>query len=215
MNEKIKSIYGVFINKHTERKLVFYPCPKNANTSAKLFFLKHLGIANKFIFIGDKIPLYKQTKKDFKGKMNLIDFLPAKQPFSKLDAEVKCCIIRDPLDRFISSYKNRILYHKDIKFKNHSVDMILKKLEIGLFENKHFLPQHFFLGDDLSYYSFYTDITNIKVFEDKVNEFFGNKINFPEMQTGGKDFDVRLNNIQIERIRTIYAKDFEIFNQNF
>ena len=63
INEEHKSTYGVFINKRTEEKLAFYPCPKNANTSAKLFFLCHLGIENKFIFIGDKVPLYKQTEK--------------------------------------------------------------------------------------------------------------------------------------------------------
>ena len=49
-------------NKKNGKKLVYYPCPKNAHTSAMLFFVKHLGLESKFVFIGDKIPKYKQKK---------------------------------------------------------------------------------------------------------------------------------------------------------
>ncbi len=211
INEKHKSIYGIFTNKRTKKKLAFYPCPKNANTSAKLFFLKHLGIENEFIFIGDTIPSYKQTNNDLKGKKNLINFLPLQQPFTKMNIDIKCCLIRNPVDRFVSSYKNRILFHKDKGYKNHSINMILDKLEAGLFENKHFLPQSFFLGDDLNYFTFYANVKNIKFFKDKINDFFGRRIEFPKLQTGGKEFDVNLNNSQLNRISKIYAKDFELF----
>ena len=209
-NEKQKSIYGIFSNKKTDEKLAFYPCPKNANTSAKLFFLKHLGIENRFIFLGDKLPLYKQTEKNLNGKINLVNFLPTKQKFLKLDVDVKCCIIRNPLDRFISSYKNRILYHKDVKFKNYSIDMILDKLENGLFENKHFLPQNFFLGDDLNYYNFYANVNNIKVFENKVNEFFRKKIKFTKIQIGGNHLKINISTVQEKRIKKIYEIDYDL-----
>ena len=211
INKKRKSIYGIFINKRTKKKLAFYPCPKNANTSAKLFFLRHLGIENEFIFIGDNIPLYQQNENDFNGKKNIVIFLPSKQPFLKVDVDIKCCITRNPIDRFISSYKNRILFHRDVGFNDHSVDMILDKLQVGLFENKHFLPQSFFLGEDLDYYSFYADVKNVKFFKDKVNEFFEKKIEFPVLQTRGKEFDVKLTNSQIDRISKIYEKDFKLF----
>ena len=97
------------------------------------------------------------------GKNNLIHFLPTKQKFIKINADIKCCLIRNPIERFISSYKNRILYHKDTKFYNHSIDMILDKLEAGFFENLHFLPQNFFLGDNLNYFQIYADIKNIQL----------------------------------------------------
>ena len=77
-----------------------------------------------------------QKEIDFNKKKNLVNFLPCKQPFSKVDVDLKCCIIRNPIDRFISSYKNRILFHKDINFIDHSIDMVLDKLESNLFENK-------------------------------------------------------------------------------
>lgn len=211
INKKDTSYYGIFFNKKTNKTIVYYPCPKNANTSTKLFFLRHIEAADQFVFIGDKIPFYKQTEKDYNGKKNLVKFLPTKQPFSKIDVDIKCCIIRNPIDRFISSFKNRILFHRDVEFKNHSIDMILDKLEDGLFENRHFLPQNFFLGDDLNYYSFYADIKKINFFKEQVNEFFGKKIEFPKVQTGGKEFDIQLNNTQLNRVNKIYEKDFEVF----
>tara|TARA_B100001245_G_C22805789_1_gene388239 strand:- start:42 stop:692 length:651 start_codon:yes stop_codon:yes gene_type:complete len=210
-NKNNQSVYGVFRNKNTNKTIVYYPCPKNANTSAKSFFLKHLGIENNFKFVGDKIPKYKQNIKDFDGKNNLIHFLPTKQKFIKINADIKCCLIRNPIERFISSYKNRILYHKDIKFYDHSIDMILDKLEAGLFENLHFLPQNFFLGDNLNYFQIYADVKNIQLFQDQVNDFFGEIIDFPKLQTKGSEFKIKLNNTQLNRVKKIYTKDFEIF----
>ena len=49
MNEK-NSQYAIFTNKNTKRKLVYYPVAKNANSSAKLFLLKHIKADDKFFF---------------------------------------------------------------------------------------------------------------------------------------------------------------------
>ncbi len=212
----MNSTYGVFTNKNTRKTLVYYPCPKNANSSAKLFFLKHLGLESKFIFIGDKIPLFEQKKSDFKGYNNLVNFIPTKQFFTEIKADYKCCIIRDPLKRFLSAYKNRILFHKDLQFRNYSIDMILEKLENSLFENKHFLPQSYFLGNSLNYFSFYADTKNISKFEEKVNEFFEKKVSFPKIQTQGSDKNIELNINQISRVRQIYKNDYKLLSsQNF
>ena len=44
------SKYAVFTNKTSNKKLIYYPCPKNANTSAKMFFAKHLNVDKDFLF---------------------------------------------------------------------------------------------------------------------------------------------------------------------
>ena len=202
------SSYGFFENKEKTKKLVFYPCPKNANSSAKMFFAKHLNIDQNFIFVGDKIPRFLQKSKDYNNKKNIVNFLPTKQPFTEVTADVKCCIVRDPIKRFVSAYKNRILYHQDKEFNNYSVDMVIEKLENNLFNNKHFLPQTYFLGENIKYYTFYADVNNIKLFEEKVNDFFNKKVSFPKIQTGGNEYDFGLKNSQIEKIKNIYIKDF-------
>lgn len=207
------STYTVFHNPLINKRLIYYPCPKNANTSAKLFFAKHGKVDEKYLFLGDRLPENNQKNEDYKGKKNLISFILSKQPFEKRDVDLKCCIVRDPVKRFLSAYKNRILYHCDIDFNSHSIDMILEKLENNNFENSHFLPQTYFLGDNLEYYSFWSTTENTNLFEQKVNDFFGKKINFPRIQTGGKDISVELTNFQINRIKKIYSKDYLLINK--
>ena len=207
---------GFFTNERTNKTLIYYPVAKNANSSAKLFLLEHLGLKNKFYFIEDEIPRYKHTKKiydHYKGKMNLIDFLPPYFPFKKVDTDEKCCLVRDPIKRFISCYKNRILFHKDHNFLNHSVDMIIEKLENNMFENRHFLPQNYWLGKDLKYFSIVANTSNINNFVDGINNFFQKKIDFPKIQTSGKKFKISLNLSQIEKLKKIYSDDYDLIGE--
>ena len=204
------SKYAIFYNKDNQ-SLVYYSCPKNANTSAKLFFAKHTDNENNFVFLSDKIPKYLQPKK-IKGIGNLENFIPNYQPFAKVKADFKCCIIRDPIERFVSCYKNRILFHKDKAFNNYTIDEILVNLLKNNFDNRHFLPQVYFLGNDLNYYSFYSDMNNIKYFENNVNKFFGKNFMFSKLQTGGNKIDISLTVKQIDLIKKIYSKDYKLYN---
>jgi len=212
MNKNNESYYAIFENKTSGKKLIYYPCPKNANTSAKLFFAKHVGIEDKFIFLSDKIPQYKQSRHMFQKekKINIVSFLPSKQEFKKVLADERCCLVRNPIKRFISAYNNRIIYHKDKQFYNHSVDMVIEKLENNLFENTHFLPQTYFLGSDLKYFTIVGNTENIFEFEKKVNSFFDKKIKFPQIQIGGNKFNLNLDKSQLDKIKKIYTRDFNL-----
>ena len=77
------------------------------------------------------------------------------------------------------------------------------------------MPQHYYLGNDLSYYNFCENIHKIKKFEKYINNFFGNNIFFPKLQTGGSKKKIELNLSQIEKIKYIYKKDFYIFKKHF
>ena len=73
------SQYAIFTNKNTKRKLVYYPVAKNANSSAKLFLLKHIKADDKFFFLSDKVPEYllktEKKYKDLDWRYNLVNFL--------------------------------------------------------------------------------------------------------------------------------------------
>lgn len=132
-----RSYYARFTNR-IGRNLVFYLCPKNANTSIKSLFVSHLNLGSQFIFLGDHTPKYMLKAEDFHNKNNLVDFMPAKQPFAPLASDIvdiKACIIRDPLERFISAYSNRILWHKDQVI---SIDQMLEELLASKCSNDHF-----------------------------------------------------------------------------
>ena len=212
MNKEIT--YAVFQNKKTGKKLVYYPVAKNANSSAKLFFLKHLKIDKNYYFLADKVPEYKLNSdlkyKNLDKKYNLVNFLPSYNPFKKIDVDEKCCIVRNPIKRFISAYKNRILYHKDAGFQNLNIDEIIEKLENNLFDNRHFLPQSYWLGNDLKYFTIVANISNMETFINGVNNFFQNKVDFPRIQTGGTEEKIDLTNSQITKLKKIYSSDYDL-----
>ncbi len=212
MNKEIT--YAVFQNKKTGKKLVYYPVAKNANSSAKLFFLKHLKIDKNYYFLADKVPEYRLNSdlkyKNLDKKYNLVNFLPSYNPFKKIDVDEKCCIVRNPIKRFISAYKNRILFHKDTGFQNLNIDEIIEKLENNLYDNRHFLPQSYWLGNDLKYFTIVANISNMETFINGVNNFFQNKVEFPRIQTGGTDANINLKTNQIIKLKKIYSDDYDL-----
>ena len=212
MNKKIT--YAIFQNRNTGRKLVYYPVAKNANSSAKLFFLKHLKIDKNYYFLSDKVPEYKINEeskyKNLDKKYNLVNFLPSYTPFEKIDVDEKCCIIRNPIKRFISAYKNRVLFHKDFGFRNLNINEIIEKLENNSFDNRHFLPQSYWLGSDLRYFTIVSNISNMETFINGVNNFFQNKVEFPRIQTGGADENITLTDSQIIKLKKIYSSDYAL-----
>ena len=212
MNKQIT--YAIFQNKNTGRKLVYYPVAKNANSSAKLFFLKHLKIDKNYYFLSDKVPEYKVNEdskyKNLDKKYNLVNFLPSYTPFEKINVDEKCCIIRNPIKRFISAYKNRVLFHKDFGFRNLNINEIIEKLENNSFDNRHFLPQSYWLGSDLRYFTIVSNVSNMATFINGVNNFFQNKVEFPRIQTGGADENITLTDSQIIKLKKIYSSDYAL-----
>ena len=212
MNKKIT--YAIFQNRNTGKKLVYYPVAKNANSSAKLFFLKHLKIDKNYYFLSDKVPEYKVNEdskyKNLDKKYNLVNFLPSYTPFQKMDVDEKCCIVRDPLKRFISAYKNRVLFHRDFGFRNLNINEIIEKIENNSFDNRHFLPQTYWLGNNLKYFTIVSNISNIEIFINGVNNFFQNKVEFPRIQTGSTVENIELNNNQITKLKKIYSSDYDL-----
>ena len=85
------------------------------------------------------------------------------------------------------------MFHKDKEFFDHSLNLVIDKLENKIFENKHFLPQNYWLGDDLNFFNIVGDVSNINKFVLEINNFFNKKVDFPKIQTGGKEFNISLS----------------------
>ena len=117
----IMSNYAIFTN--IEKTLVFYPVPKNANSSAKYFLIKQCGLEDKFKTPKDlnnakQMLSYNNLSDDDKNKPTISSFIPSKQRFAKVDADFRACILREPINRFISAYTNRVLIEKILDFLN-------------------------------------------------------------------------------------------------
>ena len=204
------SIYAFFSN-NLNQKLVFYPIPKNANTSAKYFFIKHCGLENQF---NTPIDLNnKNQNQEIDNKKSIASFIPSKQKFESVKADFKACILREPIKRFISAYANRVLYRKDPGFFEHSVDMVLEKLENKQFDNKHFLPQSFFIGRNIDYFDICCCTNTLNIFEKAINSFFNREIKFPKVKSNSSHISLELTKKQIIRLNYIYNDDIVLFEK--
>lgn len=203
------STYPVFTNKKG-RTLVFYPVPKNANTSAKYFLVKHLGKVDEYRKPFDLNNQF-EIHIDNLSKPKVTDLLPSKQKFDTCKADEKAVILREPIDRFKSAYANKVVF-KNKSYKNHSVEQVIEKLEQGKFEDKHFLPQTYFIGEDLNYFTIIATTQDLKPFEDGLNKFFDKTIQFPKVRSGSSQIEVEITSSQKDRLYNIYKKDLELYN---
>ena len=207
----------VFKNKNLET-LFFYPVPKNANTTAKALFASIIGVEDKFAY-RENIPKHKRPSETHLMKLgakpSITGFFMNYEKFAKVNVDFKICIIRNPLERFISAYENRVLFHKDRGFFELSIDQVLDELILGNFENKHFLPQCYFLGEDIHYFTHVYKINEIHLFYDTLLNYFNvkNKIIIPHLQTG-RSTKITLTKAQMDKVKNIYIKDY-ILLDNF
>ena len=206
--------YRIF-EREDGKKLMFLPVPKNANSSFKALLADYAGVLGSYEFLDDDAPMInlkpsmKSSEKDW-----LWDFLPSKRPFVEIDKSLidfRLAVVRDPYSRFFSAYKNRILWHQDAAFRGFSVEMVIAELENGNFENKHFLPQTFFLGNDPTYFTHLAIAPDFAPVLGAMERFFGYAKPLPELQVkhGIPKQKVERTGEIDERLRAIYASDFD------
>ena len=217
--KELVSAYRVF-KKNDGSNLVFYPVPKNANSSFKKLFVELLEIDEKFIFLDDEVPMIKkhQYDKNIDNKNWLWSFLPPKPKFVELPDTlnaIKLAIVRDPIDRFLSAYNNRILWHQDNDFQNLSIKGVISNLKKKNFKNLHFLPQTFFLGNNPNYFTKISIMPSIKGITDEICNFFEKKISLKQIQTNHGSNPVLREELEdyIDDLKIIYKEDYEFINQ--
>lgn len=199
----------------------FYNVPKNAGTTIRMW-IKYNEDRNA---LGDLEELtgYYHLAPFGAPKGWIRNILGPKRFFQRSDdVNLRWCVKRDPLARFVSAYRDKILNEK---MANWTVEETIELLESGRMQKMaegdtnlnqlaaHFVPQHIWLGSDTAYYSHIFDISEmeaVKRFCEKV--VF--KRPLPDLharnQSKSKTQSVTLLDKQILRIRSVFAKDYEI-----
>ena len=199
-NKTVVSAYRLF-QRPDGKNLVFYPVPKNANSSFKKLFVELLSIEKDYLFLDDDIPMHQKKLYQLNSNKNswLWSFLPPKPRFtiipSSLNA-IKVAVIRDPIERFLSAYNNRLRWHKDIDFYNLSIKDVIKKLKENSFDNQHFLPQTFFLGNNPNYFNYISKMPSIDGLVDYINQFFGKNLKIKKLQTNHGENPMTLEEVK-------------------
>ena len=180
-----------------KNKIIQYsPTPKCACTSTKVMI--HKGIKGAIDY-EDRIHNRSRTFPLKENKM----------------ADIKFCILRDPVDRFISSYTNRVCRHEDIDFVglDEFIDKFYDKYyRLNKNMHHHFRPQVDFVGHDPSYYDkifFMDEMPSVCEF---LIELFDKPIKLENLQAVGAEKPIPTES-QIDFIKSFYEDDYKFLEQ--
>lgn len=207
--------------------LLFYDVPKNASTTIKKLFIDHLGLTKDFDFYGeqyidnstgDRVDNIDKSKEYKEKKGNKKDFHDFAQNMAFYDPKYnhkynRLCVVRDPLERFVSCYNHLALVNKEIDFTPEEIlDQVINDKSC----NNHFLPQTVFLGTNDRYYDKIYNVDQISALEKDLNSFFGKEVRAHHFQTSGSsvEFPVEVGAIE-EKLREAYKEDYKVYGKYF
>ena len=196
---------------------VYFPGPKLAATSMKLALLRH---NRPFVYL---YRILQSQSADEMAHHGTYWTMPFEMVPESLKSGRAFCIVRDPIDRFVSAYRNRILFWRDVEQApdlagipvappiNEFVERIAE-----YFSNRHirhhFAPMTEFYGHNADFFDRLFHIEEIN----RIPAYLGLKLKIPTEQTGGPRMsraDLSSNSI---RIRTdLYDADYSAFGRFF
>ncbi|WP_299411958.1 sulfotransferase family 2 domain-containing protein [Acaryochloris sp. IP29b_bin.148] len=203
-------------------KIAYWPVPKNACTSLKYAFYA-LRTGQEFI------PL----KVGHRYVYHIHRIFPSR-PFKAIALAsdwIKLAIVRDPLDRLVSSYCNRVMYHSDLA--RYQLQLQAKNLKrcpsfpefvenldtyrsISKSIQYHTDPQVRFLGDDPSYFDI---VISVKELQNLPNRLGLTLLSLPQKQDGGREYkDAAIGSIDSTlkaKILSDYREDYDVFGKFF
>jgi len=171
-------------------------------------------------------------------KKNYIhDFYPsiafAKQPQDLIQQLHRFCIVRDPVERIISCYNNRVVRYKvlskdllsqaEIKAPaNPDLDQFINYLDqyknIGDIKHHTHSLTHF-LGNNSDFYHEIFNLRNLKRAEETLKKHFpSNKFDMPHLQQTQNESQISRENASKKMIRTIenlYEDDYSVYGKFF
>ena len=179
------------------KKVAYYPIPKCGCTSVKamIFYTNYGRLPN--------------------DKENVHINYPTIEGFIRQDlADYRFCLVRDPVERFISGYSNRVLHHGDIPFVEFDdfVNNFPKFYEVPAIRH-HFRPQVDFIGRVPRYYTNIFMVHEMKKVSDFLSQIAGRPIPTPHRQTGGASMKPTPTKKQIENIEKIYMHDYKFLKE--
>ena len=202
-----------------KHKVLFMPIPKSGCTTTKrLLWYMDSG----FIPKGDIHNAH--VTKEFNNLSVLINN-------AELDDYYKFCVVRDPVNRLISAYNHRVLVLGEIKnsqkvnnttglpneptFKQFVRRLGEYKKKVPVI-NHHVLPMHEFIGEDPNFYYKIYKLSNINselipLLEKKCGHDLKLDMTINKSPHVVKRED--LSKELIDKIKTIYQKDYDIYGK--
>lgn len=204
------------------QKIAYWPVPKNACTSLKYAFYA-LRTGQNFV------PLKVGSRYVY----HIHRIFPSR-PFQALALAsdwIKFAVVRDPLERLVSSYCNRVLYHSDLArhtlqlqargLKLHpSFQEFVQHLDAYRAVSKsiryHTDSQVTFLGDDPSYFDVLISVQDLPNLPSQLGI---ETLTLPRKQDGGQEYKETvfssIDAVLKDKILSDYRQDYEVFGLFF
>ena len=201
--------------------LAIYTSPKVLSTSLKYlaFELENGRPFDDFVIAGRQVRVHQ--------------FYPAKpfEPVSKSEYPHTIAFVRDPVNRFVSMFRNRVA-----RKHPQSADLWRKAVSQGLPEDPsfdefvarfddyesminevrhHAAPQVEYLGSDASIYNKVFTDKSVSEFEILIEELTGKSFRLPWKQRSGPNIPVSLSKGNLAWIDRHYREDYEAFGSYF
>jgi len=209
--------------------------PKVGSTSIFLWFYKLLYGAD---YHNPKKPVHSFFTYPPKGIIEIESV--NLENFKKPDGYFVFTITRDSVERLVSAWRNRVMYHYELsynpplskkldKFKlraNPTLNYFVRNLEIYREISKsikhHTDPMVYFLGYNPSIYDKIYDIKEISQLEVDLRRFWENKgisvpqFNIPHAQTGGPKIHIgHLSEESLKKLIEFYQDDYKVFSHKY
>lgn len=200
-----------------ERKFIVYESPKTGGTTLRSWI--NYAATGELMISGTK-EYYHESPNVYSL---LDDYGYDYSEFKSFDGYETLCIKRDPVNRFISCYTDKIL--REGQIQNCDLDNFIDNFDEILKEHPfmhpslkgknigflwyHFVPQTYHIGDKKEYYDYVIDTNEITT---KLKPFLEEKwdIKLPNIHTRKQDIvKISLSKYQIEKVKEIYKSDYE------
>lgn len=204
-----------------DHKLFYAAVPKVACTSIKYMFFE----------FENGVPF---TKFKVNGKVRHIhtaaypSLLREKFPEARIAGFHRVAVLRDPVERLLSAYGNRILKHRTLSRKKTALpdglpadpdlDAFVDNLEAYARHSPiirhHILPMVDFLGNDPGYFVRLYPMQDLDRFVQDMSERLGTDLHLGRHQSGGPRLGTdRLSSARIAKLRDIYREDYRAFGR--
>lgn len=154
-------------------------------------------------------------------------------PHRRIAEHRRLAVLRDPVQRVLSCYSNRVLYHGKLSVKALGPALARAGLapapDLGEFVDRfeeyravspdvlhHSQPLVHSLGDDPGFYAKVYDIRDLATFVADVGAHLGRELQLGRHQTGGPKFRPEdLTQPQRDRLMQIFAEDYRVWGRHF
>lgn len=191
-----------------------YEAPKNGGTTLRLWIC-YAGTGE--VIKSSDGAYYAGTSQSYKllQEWGYVD-----GPFAPQDTIDKVCIKRDPVDRFISCFYDKVIKEGRLKVTIDDLldnfDEILDGCTMKMNDGKtnfmkfHFAPQTYHFGSDKSYYTHVIDTKDISTeLKSFLEKSWGCGLPDMHARNGGGKRKFDLTSAQIDKVKEIYSEDYE------